>query len=98
MTCMRYLGGDSQIVLLVFHQEREQVGHRSGPHFAQSVVVETLVEADHAADVCLGNHLEAAVAIRRQRRRPADRSYIVKFIQKIDYSFICNSELLLPVI
>lgn len=50
--------------LLVFHQEREQVWHRSGPHFAERVVVETLVQADHVLNVCRRDKLERAVAIR----------------------------------
>lgn len=64
--------GHAEKFLLVFHQEGEQVGHRGGPHFAQRVVVETLVQPNHVLNVCRRDKLERVIAIRRQRRRTTD--------------------------
>ncbi len=41
--------------LLVLDKEREQLRHRMCPYFAQSVIVEALVEAYHIADVRLAD-------------------------------------------
>ena len=50
------------IILLVLDQEREQVRHGRGPNFAQCVVVETFVEADHALDMSIADEAVGVVA------------------------------------
>ena len=46
--------------LLVFNEEWEEIRHRSGPNLAQGVVVKTLVESHHPADVLLANKIQSA--------------------------------------
>ena len=50
-------------LLLVFDEEWEEVRHRSGPNLAQSVVIETLVKADHPADMFLTDQIQSGAVI-----------------------------------
>ncbi len=50
------------IILLVLDQEREQVRHGRGPNFAQRVVVEAFVKADHALDMSVADEAVGVVA------------------------------------